>query len=217
MKGEFFIIKRRIERYIGINFNNSNDNILDIGAGYSPYYHRFIKGRIVAFDIQNFDKTDVIGDADFLPFKKNSFDKVIMVNSLYYFKNPLKVIKSASNMIKSKGKLVIVTPFLYPIHDKPRDKYRFTEFGLKELLKEDFKIEEIEPIGGFFNLPAVILHSIIKGLPLLAPTPLKNLSRILAYVVFYIPYILAQFVSILDVFDSTRRFPTYYIAIATKK
>ena len=217
MKGEFFIIKWRIEKYLRDVFTNSNDKILDIGSGYNHFYHKFMKGRIVCFDIEDFGKTHVIGDADSLPFKKNSFDKVIMVNSLYYFKNPLKVIKSASNMIKSKGKLVIVTPFLYPIHDKPSDKYRFTEFGLKELLKEDFRIEEIEPIGGFFNLPAVILHSIIKGLPLLAPKPLKNLTRILAYVVFYIPYILAQFVSILDVFDRTRRFPTYYISIATKK
>lgn len=217
MRLGFFIIKRRIADYIRKIFTNSNDKILDIGSGKNPFYHSFMKGKIVCFDIKKFDKTHVIGDANLLPFKQNSFDKVIMVNSLYYFKNPFKVIERLSKILKKNGKLVIVNPFFYPIHDVPTDKYRFTEFGLKTMLEEHFKVEKIDALGGFFTLPAVILHSLIKGLPLIVPKYLKKLVQILSYLVFYIPYLLAQLISLLDVLDRSKRFPTYYIAIATRK
>jgi SAM-dependent methyltransferase len=217
MKGEFFIIKQCIVKYIENIFTNSNDKILDIGSGQYPYYHKFMKGKIIAFDMENFSRTDAVGDANFLPFRKNSFDKVIMVNSIYYFRNPFKVIEDVSKILKKNGKLVIIAPFFYPIHDVPIDQYRFTEFGLKTILEDHLKVEKITPLGGFFNIPAVMLHSLIKGLPLLAPKALKNLTKILAYIAFYIPYILAQVISLLDFIDRTGRFPTYYIAVASKK
>ena len=217
MKGEFFILKRHIEKYLREIFTSSYNKILDIGSGDNPRYHKFMKGRIISFDIKNADKTHVIGDADFLPFKKNSFDKVIAVNSLYYFKNPFKVIENVAKILKKNGKLVIITPFFYPIHDTPIDRYRFTEFGLKELLGNNFKVESIDTIGGFFNIPAIILHSMLKGLPLIFPKSIRKITKLMSYVIFYIPYILAQFASILDVLDKTRRFPTYYIAVAKKK
>ena len=31
-------------------------------------------------------------------------------------------------------------PFIYPIHDAPDDKYRFTEYGIRYILKEGYKI-----------------------------------------------------------------------------
>ena len=217
MKGEFFIIKRRIGKYLRETFTSINDKILDIGSGSNPYYHRFMEGRITCFDTKNADKTHVIGDADFLPFKKDSFDKIIAVNSLYYFKNPFKFIENAAKILKKNGKLAIITPFFYPIHDAPIDKYRFTEFGLRELMSNNFKIENIYAIGGIFNFPAIILHSILKGLPLIAPKPIRKITKLVSYGIFYIPYILAQLASILDVLDRTRRFPTYYITVAKKK
>ena len=219
MIGEFFIIKKRIEKHIKDIFTGSNDKVLDLGCGKYPYYHRFLKGKITCFDIEKSNKTHLVGnaDADFLPFKRNSFDKVIAVNSLYYFRNPSKVAGHIAAILKKNGKLAVITPFFYPIHDAPADKYRFTEFGLKTLLEDHFKVEKICAIGGIFNLPAVILHSLIKGLPMIATKPLKKLTKMLAYMIFYMPYILAQLFSILDAFDKTGRFPTYYIAIATKK
>ena len=217
MKGEFFVIKKYVKKYVRNIFTNNNDRILDVGSGKNPYYQKSMKGKIIRFDIKKYDKIDVIGNADFFPFRKDSFDKVIIVNSLYYFKDPLKIIENISRILKKNGKLVIITPFFYPVHDVPEDRYRFTEFGLKTILEDYFVVERIEAIGGFFNIPAVMLHSLIKGSPLMASKSLQILIRILVYLILYIPYILAQLVSILDVFDRTKRWSTYYIAVATKK
>jgi hypothetical protein len=120
-------------------------------------------------------------------------------------------------LLKKGGKLVLVMPFIYPIHDAPFDKYRFTEFGIREILKEKFEIEEIKSIGGIFNLPAVFFHSLIKGLPLAVPDFLQKSAKILAVLIFYIPYVAMQLLSMLDFLDKTRRWPTYYFVLAAKK
>lgn len=215
--GEFVIQRAQLIRRISGIFTDDRNKVLDIGCGNNPYYHNYMKGKVTCFDIKKSKIAHIVGDADYLPFRKNSFDKIIMVNSLYYFKNPFKVIENAAGLLKKGGRLVIITPFFYPIHDAPVDKYRFTEHGLKTMLQDYFKVEKIEPIGGIFTFPAVALHSLIKGLPLIAPRYLKAIIKILAYVVFYIPYLLAQLISILDVLDRTKRFPTYYFAVAARR
>ena len=216
MIGEFFIIRRRIEKEAEKIFSNDNDKILDLGCGDGPYYHKHIKGKIICFDITKTETTKIVGDADKLPFKENSFDKVISINSFYYLKNPFSVAEDVSKILKKNGKFVLVVPFFYPIHDIPADKYRFTEHGLRTLLEEHFKIEKIKPTGGIFNVPSIILHSIIKGFPLLFPKSTRSFIQVIMYVLYPL-YIAVQLISILDVLDRTGRFPTYYFVVAIKK
>lgn len=213
---EFFIISRNIKRKIAKIFTNKEDKILDLGCGEFPYYHKYINGNIVCLDIKKTKITDIVSDADNLPLKADSFDKILSVNSFYYLKNPFNVVKDLHKILKKEGKLILVLPFFYPIHDAPLDKFRFTEYGLRNLLDKYFKIERLEAIGGIFNIPAVILHSLIKGLPLLFPKRIGGMVQIILYGLYPF-YIIAQFVSILDVFDKTGRFPTYYFVVARKK
>ena len=216
MLGEFFIVKSRIKNLINSEFKSNNDKILDLGCGDIPYYHEDIQGKIICLDIKKTSKIHLISDAGKLPFKPNSFDEVISVNSFYYFNNPFDVIKSIHNILKKGGKLILIVPFLYPVHDAPDDRYRFTEYGLRTLLEDSFRIERIETIGGIFNHPAVILHSLIKGIPLLFSRKTRKFVQILVRVLWPF-YIIAQLFSILDAVDITRRFPTYYFVVAGKK
>lgn len=216
MIGEFFLIKGKIKRLINRSFANRSDKILDLGCGSNPYYHEDIEGKIVCLDINKTSKTHLVSDADKLPFRPNSFDKVVSVNSFYYFKNPFNVVKSVHNILKKGGKLIMIAPFFYPIHDAPDDKYRFTEYGLRTLLENDFRIERIETIGGIFNMPAVILHSLIKGIPLLFSKEMRKFIQILTYILWPV-YIIAQLFNILDFLDKPGRFPTYYFVVAEKK
>lgn len=216
MIGEFFLLSRKIKQNIGDVFTDENDCILDLGCGSKPSYHRIIKGKIVCFDKTKNKIIHVAGSADKIPFKANSFDKIISINSFYYFENPFDVAKDLNKILKKNGKLVLVLPFFYPIHDAPLDRYRFTEYGLKTLLEPSFKIEKIKALGGVFNVPAIVLHSAIKGLPLLFPKPFRNFIQFIAYVLYPL-YIVAQIFAILDMFDKTGRFPTCYFVSAIKK
>lgn len=213
---EFFIIKKKIKVRIKNLFTNSNDKILDIGCGKNPHYHKFIKGKLICLDINKTKKINVVGDADFLPFKSNFFDKVISVNSLYYFQNPFNAAKDMSRILKQNGKLILMLPFFYPIHDAPIDKFRFTEYGLRSMLNKYFKIEKLDAIGGIFTLPSVIIHSMVKGFPLLFPKMLQKPAQIMSYALFPL-YVLSQFLSAMDFFDKTKRMPTYYFVVASKK
>ena len=216
--GEVFFLRARIKKFMKYIFNNKSDKILDIGCGENPFYKNVIKGSIYGFDITPSKFTHILGTADNLPFKPKSFDKVILANSLYYFKNPFKVIDNLHKILKKGGILFISLPFFYPIHDMPEDRYRFTEFGLRTLLEDHgFEIKKIESIGGFFTIPSVILHSLIKGLPLISPSGIKLPIKIASYILFYIPYLLSQIIGLIDVIDKTRRWTTYYITIAVKK
>ena len=184
MIGEFFIINIKIKNEVAHILKNKTDKILDLGCGNNPDYHKSIMGDLICFDIAKNGTTNIVGDADKLPFKSNSFDKIISVNSFYYFKNPFNVTEYIGIILKKGGKLVLVLPFFYPIHDAPLDKYRFTEYGLRTLLEESFKVEKIKTIGGIFNLPAIVLHSLIKGLPLLVPKSIRNFVQLLAYLLY---------------------------------
>ena len=213
---EFSLIRKRIISLLGGIFKNS-DIVLDIGCGDKPYYHKNIKAKIICADIIKTKKTHVICSSMFLPLKKGKFDGIICVNSLYYYNNPFKSIKEFSQILKKNGKLVIVLPFIYPIHDAPEDKYRFTEYGIRELLKNDFYIKDIKTIGGIFNLPAVFFHSLIKGIPLIVPRSIRKPIRFFSIIIFYPFYIMAQLISLLGFLDRSKRWPTYYFAIAVKK
>lgn len=220
---EFVIIRKKLlkcfesadKKYTGKI--KDTDRILDLGCGQKPYYHSKLKGKIVCFDKLPTKKAHIIGDADYLPFKSNSFDKAISVNSLYYFKNPFNVVQDIAKILKKNGQLILVVPFIYPIHDAPYDKYRFTEYGLRELLKRDFQILEIKAIGGIFNLPAVFFHSLIKGIPLMSPKRVRPIIKLFSIIFFYPFYLLAQLLSLLDILDKSKRWVTYYFAVAVKK
>ncbi|MAE43262.1 hypothetical protein CMO93_05805 [Candidatus Woesearchaeota archaeon] len=216
MFGEYFLIRKKIDNLFKGIFSKS-ELILDVGCGNKPSYHKNIKANIVCIDIGKTKKTHVICDAKSLPLKKSKFDGIVCVNSLYYHNNPYKSIKEFSNVLRKNGKLVLVTPFIYPVHDAPDDKYRFTEYGIKELLKENFNIKEIKTIGGIFNLPAVFFHSLIKGIPLMVPKNIRKLVSFISIIMFYPFYILAQLISLLDFLDKTRRWSTYYFVISVKK
>lgn len=215
MIGEFFIIKSRISKLVKSNFADKNESVLDLGCGDEPYYHNEIAGKLFCFDIRKTRTSNVVGNANSLPFKNSSFDSVISINSFYYFDNPFASSKEVGRVLKKNGKFVLVMPFIYPIHDVPHDKYRFTEFGIRELLKNDFTIKEVKTIGGIFTLKAVFFHSIIKGLRLIFPKS-SGFIVLPLIIVLYPFYILAQLFSLLDFLDKTGRWPTYYFVVAVK-
>ena len=216
MLGEFFIIKAKVRNALKDVFKSS-DLILDAGCGENPYYHKGIKGKIVCADIRQTKKTHFIANAMSLPVKKEKFDGIININSLYYYEDPSAAIMEFSRILKKNGKLVLMVPFIYPIHDAPDDKYRFTKYGIIELLKDGFEIKNIKAVGGIFNLPAVLFHSLMKGIPLMAPKTIRPIIKLLSIIIFYPFYLLAQIISLLDIFDKSGRWATYFFVIAVKR
>jgi SAM-dependent methyltransferase len=78
----------------------------------------------------------VFADGAFLPFLSSSFETVLLLEVLEHVRNPEKVLKEISRVLKPSGKLLISVPFLYPLHDSPHDYRRYTAPGLVQILTE---------------------------------------------------------------------------------
>lgn len=102
------------------------------------------KFDITTFDINPERNPDILGDFCEYDFGQNRYDYVVLSEVLQFFRNPQKGIENAYKILNPGGQIILTTPFVFPIHDRPYDLYRFTKYGLEYLLSnfEDVKIEE---------------------------------------------------------------------------
>ena len=77
---------------------------------------------------------------------EEKFDLVLCTNVLEHIFDITPAIKNLNYLLKEKGHLVVSVPFIYPLHDEPKDFWRFTEHALNKLFS-DFKILTIKRTG----------------------------------------------------------------------
>ena len=81
----------------------------------------------------------------------------------------------------------------WPLHYEPHDYYRFTKYGLAEILKDDFKVVHSEKIGGLFSFlgsrlaeeSALFLYRLFPFLPRKARYLLGHIANIPLSIFFY--------------------------------
>ncbi len=123
------------ETKIAIKNYINGGTILDIGAG-DLRYKNLIEGlncKYISAEFCN-EKVDIRCDAHNLPFKNESFDAILCSQVLEHLKNPFLAISEIERVLKIKGKLILTVPMSIYIHEAPYDFYRFTEYGIKNLL-----------------------------------------------------------------------------------
>ncbi len=106
-----------------------NDTVLDIGCGTGFATEELANksNEVHAVDItkeqlskaleKNIDANFILGDADNLPYKDNSFDAVWSSGAIEYFPEPVKTLKEARRVTKKQGKILIVGP------NKPKNRF----------------------------------------------------------------------------------------------
>ncbi len=135
--------------------------VLDAGAGEARHRRQFTRGCYVALDsgagdpAWNYSNLDVMGDLERLPLRGASVDHVLCMVVLEHTRNPHLVLAEIARVLKSKGSLRVVIPFLWEEHQAPHDYFRFTRYGARLLFESlPFRIEQLEPLGGYFWLCA---------------------------------------------------------------
>lgn len=129
--------------------------VLDIGCGEKPYKKFLGEGsRYFGMEYQgNSHKPDVFGDASRLPFKDMAFDAVLFNEVIEHIPDPDKGLEEIYRVLKKGGRLFLTTPMYWRLHYSPHDFFRFTNYGLDYLLKKNnFYVQKIERMGGFFSL-----------------------------------------------------------------
>lgn len=92
---------------------------------------------------------DVYASVLELPFLPGTFDTVLTTQVLEHVPRPQDLIRESHRVLKVGGHLVLTAPQTNPLHEEPRDYFRYTCHGLRFLAEEaGFEILEITPLGG---------------------------------------------------------------------
>lgn len=140
--------------------------VLDLGGDVRSEYRMLISGAHV-FTTVNLDgeaQPDVRHDLEKpLPFADASYDHVLLINVLEHVFNYRQLLSEATRVAKPGGSVIVVVPFLFPIHPSPHDYWRFTEEALrKECALAGLTIEQIESLGtGVFAARYVALDRLL--------------------------------------------------------
>ncbi len=147
--------------------------ILDFGAGDSPYKHLF--ERLEATYIQ----ADLGEDHDLsitplqpLPCSDGTFDLIVSFQVLEHVWDLDWYLGEAMRLLSPSGKLILSTHGTWLYHPHPSDYRRWTRDGLiKELETRGFEIEEttslIGPLAWTTQFRALAYHSILSKIPIL--------------------------------------------------
>jgi SAM-dependent methyltransferase len=137
--------------------------VLDAGAGTAPYRECFAHCSYMTADWEasvhpGARRSDIVASLDALPVPDASFDAVLNTQVLEHVADPGKVASELLRVLVPGGRLWLTAPLLWPLHEEPYDFWRFTAHGLRQVLEQaGFRIERIEPRGGYFNALATVL------------------------------------------------------------
>ncbi|MDQ8185920.1 class I SAM-dependent methyltransferase [Pelagicoccus sp. SDUM812002] len=110
--------------------------VLDCGSGSRERKFK----NVINFEIHPYPGVDVVGIAEELPFKNQSFELVISLAVLEHVKNPEKAAREMQRVLKPGGLIWIDVAFMQPYHGYPAHFYNMTQQGLEQLLTKEMKI-----------------------------------------------------------------------------
>ncbi|ARN84555.1 class I SAM-dependent methyltransferase [Candidatus Nucleicultrix amoebiphila] len=106
--------------------------LLEVGGGsgnFASYLNKLSSSKhtLYSTDITKAPDTHVVSDAHFLPFANNSFDNIVMMDTLHHLERPLKFLNESYRVLKNKGRLILLEPGMTPLsilffklfHDEP--------------------------------------------------------------------------------------------------
>lgn len=195
--------------------DHSCGTLVDIGCGVKPYkeiFAPFVEQHIgVDLDdgIHGKDSVDVVGTAYKTSLSQASCDTILCSEVLEHLEDPQRAIREMNRILVDGGKVVLTVPFFWPVHEAPRDFFRYTNFGLAYLFESNsFDILEIRPLTGFW---AMEIQMLIYG------TLSWKRRRLLSPFVTVTHHLLQHLALLLNRYDKKTEFTNLYGVVAIKK
>lgn len=190
--------------------------LVDIGCGIKPYQKIlscYVKEHVGVDHIETFhDKSnvDLWGTAYTIPAADATFDCAICTAVLEHLEEPEKALRECNRILKPTGVAVYTVPFIWHLHEEPRDFYRFSKYGLRYLFeKTGFEIVELKALSGFWvtfgQLLVYYLYRLNWG-------PIRWL-----HIIDLIGLILQGGFFILEKIDKAEKWTWMYLVVARRK
>lgn len=146
---------------------------LDIGCGdmwIKPYLKSTVSHYLGLDFLETasnwyYTKPDIFADGHKLPIAAASADSVLLLNVLEHMPEPTACLREATRVLRSGGTCIIEVPFLYPLHDAPRDFQRWSEYGIRNACKTaGLDILELTPLGTPLESAALLANIALSKL-----------------------------------------------------
>jgi len=202
--------RKMLDRLLEKNQHLFKGVVLDIGGRDRGRFEkpRHMVKRWIFADINPDHKPNMILDVtNMRKIKSKTIDTILTTELFEHVENPEKGLKECARVLKNGSKIIISSPYIYPIHADPYDFQRWSDQKWQnELANAGFKINELIPMGGFFS--TFFDFSKIFNKKLIFP------FRWIGYIF----YPLFDLISLFDKLpiDFIQKFPNGYFIIAEK-
>lgn len=192
-----------------------NGMLIDIGCGNKPYKNLLAPyiaehiGVDYSGTIHNKSNIDIFATAYNIPVEDNAYDSALCTAVLEHLEEPENALKECYRILKSGGIALYSMPFIWHLHEEPRDFYRYSKHGLKFLFeKVGFTVLEIQPLSGFWvtfgQMLVYYLYRFNKG-------PLRWF-----FIIDFFGLIIQSIVYVLDKIDKAEQWTWMYMVVAKK-
>lgn len=195
--------------------------VLDIGCGEKPYRDLFtLSPEYVGIEhpssLHSIEEVDVFGSAECLPFRNGVFDTVVSFEVLEHLRDPKTALCEIERVLKTGGHCIVAVPFIFHLHEHPRDYFRFTPYGLEELFAAArLKVIDIRANSGFWVTSALLAVNYIEKF-----RQILMLRPVILLLIAFIQVTASGIEKIIQTFegsDRVERFAFNYVAVARKQ
>jgi SAM-dependent methyltransferase len=163
----FAALKKVMDRYI-----TEGCRVFDVGCGNKPF-ERYVR-TLVQNDAPEYytgcdvvqsseQKVDIICSATDIPASSSAFDVVLCTQVMEHVFDHNKIFAEAYRLLRPGGVFIASAPFVYEMHEKPYDFYRFTRYGFRNLMSgAGFEILEELANGGKWATAGQVLLEVVK-------------------------------------------------------
>lgn len=146
---------RAVARLASAHFRG---RLIDIGCGEKPY--RKMMAPLVTEHVgvdhegttHRRDAIDLFGTAYAIPVPDASFDSALCTGVLEHLEEPEAALRECFRVLRPGGHAIYSVPFIWHLHEEPRDFFRFSKYGLRYLFdKVGFEIVGIQALSGFWT------------------------------------------------------------------
>ena len=129
--------------------------LMDIGCGSKPWqglFEEFVDEHIGVDhvpSVRNPLAVDVLATAYDVPLPDESADTILVTSVLEHLEEPDRALREFHRLLKHDGHLILTAPFIWHVHEEPRDFFRYSPYGLRYLLeKAQLEVVEVQPLAG---------------------------------------------------------------------
>ena len=109
--------------------------VIDLGGHGNSEYVKMFQGEFTRSTANLSPDADIQCDFEKpLPIPTDSYDVALLINVLEHIFEYRQLLGETHRILKPRGRIIIIVPFLFPYHASPQDYHRYTHSALERAL-----------------------------------------------------------------------------------